>query len=432
VLLIRPPNTHVGVGGTLNSPTIVPQNAAIAYVTVNSVVGTGLFTMNFDVSNYPEGATSLLAGLRWRNAADTADINFSPTVGQQAASVAGGDPIIKVNGLTIVGSIASAAVSVSAANNSTIGAGSLSVTNSATGAQVDPLLISAVSLTPALANGTWSQSGISAGEIAGNNGSQTGAFGVTFNANTLKGARVLANFQFTAAGKNDIATGQGAYTYLLSADQPFNSAPTGAGTTFGTAQTAAIQASLRSYNLSTTEASSLGTTLAFLDSTSNSGFTQVSAQWRHRSVREETTGYSGFSLISDVANVSLNNISAGSKYVIQMSYDPANLGGATESSAFLADRLYLVRMTPGLDGVNGSNDDVWSKVGTGLPQASRIRAYQFSDFATLGAYGVDTINHTVWAVIPGSMQGQFAVVPEPASLGILAMGALALLRRKRL
>ena len=40
----------------------------------------------------------------------------------------------------------------------------------------------------------------------------------------------------------------------------------------------------------------------------------------------------------------------------------------------------------------------------------------------LGSYGVDIATHTVWAVVDHN--SRFAVVPEPSSLILLAIGAL--------
>jgi len=46
----------------------------------------------------------------------------------------------------------------------------------------------------------------------------------------------------------------------------------------------------------------------------------------------------------------------------------------------------------------------------------------------LGAYGIDLSGHTVWAVLDHN--SDFAVIPEPTSLGLLGLGALGLLARR--
>ena len=43
----------------------------------------------------------------------------------------------------------------------------------------------------------------------------------------------------------------------------------------------------------------------------------------------------------------------------------------------------------------------------------------------LGTWGVDTADHVVWAVVDHN--SQFAVIPEPGTLALLAAGLLGLL-----
>jgi hypothetical protein len=47
----------------------------------------------------------------------------------------------------------------------------------------------------------------------------------------------------------------------------------------------------------------------------------------------------------------------------------------------------------------------------------------------LGSFGVDIDSDTVWAVLDHN--SHFGTVPEPATMSFLALGGLALLRRRR-
>ena len=54
--------------------------------------------------------------------------------------------------------------------------------------------------------------------------------------------------------------------------------------------------------------------------------------------------------------------------------------------------------------------------------ANSVTDANVGDF--LGSYGVDVSTHTVWAVV--NHNSQFSVVPEPTSLTLFALGAIAI------
>lgn len=195
----------------------------------------------------------------------------------------------------------------------------------------------------------------------------------------------------------------------------------------------------------------IGSTDALIQSgTLGSSTVGVAMEWRSRANIElpsYTEVHGGTAVISDVSY--LDGITGGSNSVFsyQMSYDPTQL--ANELTAAANGQLYL--------GYRSADDGHWhNAVATGFTDGQIIGAGQggqaVQDFQgswqsfvagpgngyalpqLLGSYGVDTANHTAWAVIdhnghfPGFGSGmEFAVVtPEPGTLALLAAGAIGL------
>ena len=114
-----------------------------------------------------------------------------------------------------------------------------------------------------------------------------------------------------------------------------------------------------------------------------------------------------------------------------MSYSPdelQQLSGLTEAEAVAQNRLYLGYLDLGGDGLAGTADDSWVRAVDGnfggTPDFVGDHAFS-SDYFVLGDYGVDTADHTVWAVV--NHNSQFAAVPEPSTFVLLGMAAIGLL-----
>jgi fibronectin-binding autotransporter adhesin len=190
-----------------------------------------------------------------------------------------------------------------------------------------------------------------------------------------------------------------------------------------------------------------GTTATILKGNADVAKT-VSMNWRNRSVSEATPNYPGGPmvnpkevLISDVVLITgmgLNNNNTGDHvqtdmFALQMTYNSADLP-ANELTVAASGKLYLgwldtiptdATYNQWINAVGGNFGGM--SVANGFEGAV---AFNPGNNFVLGEWGVDTLSHTVWAVL--NHNSEFAVVvPEPTSLGLLGLGALGLLGRQR-
>ena len=152
-------------------------------------------------------------------------------------------------------------------------------------------------------------------------------------------------------------------------------------------------------------AGQLGSEAIILDGTNTTaGTLTVGEDWRART-QGEAILTSGVILGSDV--LKLTGLT-GTSYTLQMSYNPAMFGPNTAEIAEYIGGAWVT-----VDDLNF--------VGIGPYNSS-------ADFV-VGDYGFDPATNTAFVVLDNS--GTFAVVPEPASLGLVGLGAVALLRRRK-
>jgi len=155
----------------------------------------------------------------------------------------------------------------------------------------------------------------------------------------------------------------------------------------------------------------MGTTAAVLGGTnSGSAAATVSMMFNPAS-----SGPKNLAVFSDIDT--LNGIS-NTPYLFQMSYSTAQLAALTSftsaQDAYNAGQLYLGTVSGGM----------WVNAGTS-PTSFGTTPPTTSLTGLVGEYGAYQSNGTnyVWAVLNSG--GQFAVVPEPGTLALLAAGAVA-------
>lgn len=184
--------------------------------------------------------------------------------------------------------------------------------------------------------------------------------------------------------------------------------------------TAGLVAGQSLQSFSSSRGSGLDTSMGFLD-----GTLSVS--------RDITVGFAdappGAGLFSDIVN--LTGLS-GERFVLSLTYDPGSLG------SFGASDLLLGWEENGsfVNAVFGNSEN---QVDLSSPFQGGWGAYQLETGLTidtaLGAYGVNTADNSVWAVLDHN--SSFAAVPEPSTYALLALAgagfaAYRIRRRARL
>jgi hypothetical protein len=209
-------------------------------------------------------------------------------------------------------------------------------------------------------------------------------------------------------------------------------------TSFGTPLTASVAqgasyANLESKVMATTGIGGfgmVGSTATILAGTNTSSESEtVSMAWRTQTQAERASP----GLISDIVCLSGMASSGGetSPFVLQMTYNPALLpfGSGSEGLWASDEQICLAYLDP--------SDGKWENAIQGNIGGStgsfHLGAWVAGD-TTLGDWGVDTADHTVWAVV--DYNGTFAAVPEPSTFILLGVAALGLFswtwrRRKR-
>jgi hypothetical protein len=208
--------------------------------------------------------------------------------------------------------------------------------------------------------------------------------------------------------------------------------------------TATLGNSTTSYGIGSTTASILAGSLG-------ASSTGITISWRARATAElpanSHAAAGALPLFSDVANLTGITGGASSPYVLQMSYDPSEVG----STAYLEQAVSNGLLYLGYRSTSGATNGQWLNAtalaadGNTSLGPNAVQNYQgtaggfpagsyasftagagngFSLSQTLGAWGVDTADHVAWAVV--DHDAEFAVVPEPGTLALLAGGAVAL------
>lgn len=205
----------------------------------------------------------------------------------------------------------------------------------------------------------------------------------------------------------------------------------------------------------------LGTTARIRAGAGGDTATTVSMAWRSRTdievdsrgypmdgIQMPPMAYDSYGVISDVLD--LNGVVG--EYVLEMDYsdDARVITGAgwpyTEDGMAALGFLYLgwFEDTPSGGVIPTVREWVNAVDGNSGAGSHAVRNYlgSYDDFLTdplysdtsnlskyLGSWGVDTTGNTMWAILDHN--SEFSAVPEPATLSLLGIGGVALLRCRR-
>lgn len=202
------------------------------------------------------------------------------------------------------------------------------------------------------------------------------------------------------------------------APDPDNNSANGAPTLFRASAGANSYAGLGSQELG-----GRNSTAVLLSGGNTSGSdTGLSMAWREPAAGEPVPASA--TLLSDILNLTemANDgqpLGQTDPFVLQMSYDDATLGGYKQ---VLADNREL--FLAWLDPQGGWENAVLGNFG-GTPTFKGAVPWN-AGFTSVGDWGVDPLNNVAWALL--NHNSEFAVmgVPEPSTLVLLAIGAVAL------
>ena len=183
----------------------------------------------------------------------------------------------------------------------------------------------------------------------------------------------------------------------------------------------------------------VGTTATILAGTNSmAAGNTLSMQWRTRTIAESTPGGTGVggALISDVVRLTGmagSGTSQTDPFVLQMNYDPSQISALDLDPQDVAQAgyVFLAWRNPSsglwVNAVAGNFGGTATFMGVGA--FSALGDTNPAD--DLGYWGVDAADDTVWAVVDHNSDFAADVVPEPATLCLLALGGLAMLRRRK-